>query len=122
MASKRTFKNLAVKLIKKTAGDIAVPATFVFKSGFDYNTQSATNTTEVVDEVFISSYSANELNAKGSGEIKVEVGDVKMYVVKDDLTQDPRLSSSVIAGGVTYSLMSVGLDAAEAAYVIQLRR
>lgn len=120
--SKAKFKNLASKLIKKTAGDIAGPATFSFRGSFDYATQSASETTELVDKVVVTNFGANEYNADELEQLKVEVGDVKMYVVKDDLTKDPRQSTGVSFDGVDYTIINVMLDGAEAAYTLQLRR
>tara|TARA_R110000737_G_scaffold353116_1_gene402411 strand:+ start:476 stop:862 length:387 start_codon:yes stop_codon:yes gene_type:complete len=124
--SKAKFKSLAAKLIKVSSGDIKGVAAFHFNSGdWNYKTQTSTSTTEQADAV-VTSFEGKDFvsELKGVSKIKatsLEMGDVKMFVVFDDLTQDPQFSTLVEFNGVKYTVINRMVDGAEAAYILQLR-
>lgn len=122
MSKKAKFKSLAAKMIKKSSGDIAKSATFVFNylSEFDYELQESVPVYENVKKVFVLSYEDREFLAKGSSEINVAVGDLKMFLCFDDISNEPKFSDNVIIENKTYVIKNVKLDAAEAAYEIRL--
>jgi hypothetical protein len=119
--SKAKFKKLAAKLIKKSSGDIKGVAAFHFNNGdFDYKLQTSTSTTEQV-EVVVSSFNGIEFVSELKS-TSLEMGDIKMYVTFDDLTQDPQFSTVVEFKGIKYAVINRKVDGAEAAYTLQLRK
>ena len=122
--SRSKLQSLASKLIKVTTGDLSVSATFTFDGGdFDYDTQTSSKTIEVVDKVAVTAFGGAEFDADDLGTVKVEVGDVKMFVTATDLSQRPEQSTKVEFGGDTYSVInSIDIGGAGAAYMLQLRK
>lgn len=122
--SRSNLQSLASKLIKVTTGDLAVSATFTFEDGpFDYSTQTSSKTVEAVDKVAVTTFGGSEFDADDLGVVKVEVGDVKMFVAATDLSRRPEQSTIVEFGGDTYSVInSFDIGGAGAAYVLQLRK
>lgn len=124
MASRATFKRLAKKLIKSTAGDIAGPASFAFKvaGSFDYANQTYSEVWPLnINKVFVSFKKSQEYNAEDLNQLKVSQFDAKMYVVFDDMTIEPDQATSVVFNGKEYTIADWTVDAADAAYVFMLR-
>ncbi len=119
--SKSGFKKLAATLIKASSGDIKDIASLHFNNGdWDYKTQTSTSTTEQVDAV-VTSFEGKDFVSELKS-TSLEMGDVKMFITFDDLTQDPQFSTLVEFKGLKYTIINRKVDGAEAAYILQLRR
>ena len=116
MATRKSFQNLASKLINNTFSDFRDPI-YLAEVEFDYDTQTEVVTKQDNTQGIRLEYSKNEVGSQS-----VQQGDYKVILEQQGLNTDVRSDNvKMTFNGVEVNIISVEEDAARAAYTLQVR-
>lgn len=113
---KARFQKLAKKMVSKTFGDFAEDTTITTTTGFDYDTQVATTSTESFQTIR-EEYDENQFDGQ-----QIKIGDYKLVGCLQDLTGTPTIiNSTVTRDGQVCNLLRVAIDPADATVTLYVR-
>lgn len=100
-------------------GSVAQSAKLVFVTNGDWQPDGSVSKTRNAVQVrgFFTDYKAEQ------GSLRViQAGDLKGIIPALKINKDPKANDEVILGKITYTVISVEIDAARAAFTLQLRK
>lgn len=120
MTLKTTFQDLAHTLVTDTFKDISKPAVLKRRgpSEFDPATGEVVqgSTTQAVRAVF------QDFKDEKRRVMDIQDGDIECLLARKLLKTLPQAGDQIVQNAITYDVLSVHLDAAEALYTLHLRR
>ena len=120
MGLSSTVQNAVYNAINKTVGDLGSTVTFSKLSAPSYNvtTGSATaTTTNHTVKVIVQPFTEEELTSTDN----ISTEDLRLLLPKKGLTFTPEIDDTITFNSLTYKIIRVRLDPAEALFDIQMR-
>lgn len=120
MGLSSTVQNAVYNAINTTVGDLAQTVTFSKLSSPSYNVSTgaatATTTSHSV-KVVVQPFTEEELTSTDN----ISTEDLRVLLPKKELTFTPDIDDVITFNNLTYKIISVRLDPAEALFDIQMR-